>query len=328
MTRVNASNSTEGVSFAIGNYAFFRQDFALSSSEYSWIDRQGHDISAHGSFIDTEGAPPSSGFITEIEIDLSNNDFSDPDVLITDITADDGFGGLLSARLADLTSSDAGAFFNELMTFNDDITGSAYSDTMKAGGGADELNLGGGNDFGYGDAGNDILSGGLGNDKLFGDSIELFGPSSIGGDDRLFGNSGDDTLNGGGGDDVLNGGSGDDELIGGAGADRMNGGTGDDVFVFRKASDSTNSSRDVIRDFDFGGADRDKIDLSDLGVSNFTVLGASGSPGAHTVGARGMGQDTHLLLNTDADAAVEMTIVVQDGSMLARNWDQDDFILA
>ncbi|WP_424933884.1 calcium-binding protein [Amaricoccus macauensis] len=324
MTSVNASNSTEGVSFAIGNYAFFRQDFALSSSEYSWIDRQGHDISAHGSFIDTEGAPPSSGFITEIEIDLSNNDFSDPDVLITDITADDGFGGLLSARLADLTSSDAGAFFNELMTFNDDITGSAYSDTMKAGGGADELDLGGGNDFGYGDAGNDTLRGGNGNDMLFGDSIELFGPSGTGGNDELFGGNGQDTLNGGGGNDDLNGGANNDLLIGGAGRDIMTGGGGSDVFEFRRVTDSTNSNPDTIS----GWNANDRIDLSDLGVTDFTVLGAGATPGAHTVGARGMGQDTHLLVNTDGDAAVEMTLIVQDGSVRAVDWNAGDFILA
>ncbi len=321
MTRINASAATEGVSFALGSYAFFQKEGPVSSTEYSWLDKQGHDISAKGHGFDTTGTRPDYGFANSIEIDLSNNDYANPDILITDITPDDLSGSVSTALLADLTDSGADAFFNELMTFNDTVTGSSFNDTMKAGGGSDSLTLGTGNDAGYGDAGNDTLYGGLGNDTLYGDSIELFGPSSAGGNDRLEGGAGNDKLNGQGGNDTL---------IGGTGSDMMDGGRGNDIFVFESAFDSTSGNPDTIKNFGINGNGNgnDRINLSALGVTDFEVLGASGSPGAHTVGARGMGQDTFLYVNTDTDAAVEMVIIVKDGDVPASAWDSGDFILA
>ncbi|MEZ2232093.1 SBBP repeat-containing protein [Microcoleus sp.] len=94
--------------------------------------------------------------------------------------------------------------------------------------------------------GNDSLDGGAGNDTLFGgkDSDILLGGS---GDDALFGGRGADSLNGGDGNDVLLGGKGDDVLFGGLGSDSLTGGAGNDQFLL-----STNSSIDVITDFELG----------------------------------------------------------------------------
>ncbi len=82
-------------------------------------------------------------------------------------------------------------------TYNgiENLTGSAYDDTLTGNGGANILD---------GGAGIDTLSGGNGND----------------------------TLTGGAGNDTLLGGNGNDTLTGGAGDDYMDGGTGNDAFVF------------------------------------------------------------------------------------------------
>ncbi len=82
----------------------------------------------------------------------------------------------------------------------DQLTGSAYSDTILGGGGDDTLAGLAGNDRLSGETGNDSISGGDGNDTLAGDS-------------------GSDQLDGGAGNDILAGGGGDDTLIGGVGLD-------------------------------------------------------------------------------------------------------------
>ncbi|CAN7316183.1 calcium-binding protein [Caulobacter sp. LjRoot300] len=84
------------------------------------------------------------------------------------------------------------------------------------------------------------------------------------GDDILFGDSGDDTLRGGAGDDFI---------LGEAGADTLTGGAGVDTFGYYKVTDSTLSSQDFITDFQTGV---DKIDLSDLDVTNYRIGTAGG----------------------------------------------------
>ena len=79
----------------------------------------------------------------------------------------------------------------------ENLTGSAYDDTLA------------------GDRRDNVIKGSAGNDTLFG------GPGG-----------GDDTLAGEAGDDILFGGVGEDKLTGGKGNDRLSGGPGEDVFVF------------------------------------------------------------------------------------------------
>ncbi len=155
---------------------------------------------------------------------------------------------------------------------NDNITGNAADNFIRAAGGNDTVSGAAGDDAIYagssdtgadqftGDAGNDTLGGGAGNDTLNGGA----------GDDVLYGGQGDDVVNGDTGADILfnglgadavNGGAGNDTLYGGAGNDTLTGGVGNDTFVF-----SQNSGDDRITDFD---TSEDVLDLSNT-VTDFT----------------------------------------------------------
>ncbi len=250
MTIVNASNATEAVNITLVSNQF---DFAgrdaggnNSATSYSWLSTGGDDIQVTGVGIDSAGNPPGFGLATAIDIDLSNDDFLDPDVEITGITRPGLFGQLSTARLSVITAS-AFDFFDEIMALDDEMTGSAFDDTFKAGGGADVLEMGGGDDTAYGDDG----------------------------DDDLFGEDGDDTLYGGAGADTLFGGDGDDVVNGGTGADAMNGGFGGDVYVVDSIFDSASEVA--------GGVDR--VDSSvthtlSANLENLTLTGASSIDGS------------------------------------------------
>jgi Ca2+-binding RTX toxin-like protein len=90
------------------------------------------------------------------------------------------------------------------------------------------------------------------------------------GSDDLFGGLGNDTLNGGNGDDRLFGEQGNDRLLGGSGSDTFTGGAGNDTFVLEyfNGSQFTQDS-DAVTDFLQG---TDKIDLSILGISDFSTI--------------------------------------------------------
>ena len=113
------------------------------------------------------------------------------------------------------------------------------------------------------------VRGNSGANQITGNSYdnELIG---AGGQDTLSGGGGNDTLDGGTGNDTLSGGDGDDVLIGGAGADSQTGGAGNDTFIIGSAA---HANGDVIT----GGtgpndtADQDKIDLSALDPSSYTI---------------------------------------------------------
>jgi Ca2+-binding RTX toxin-like protein len=87
-----------------------------------------------------------------------------------------------------------------MLSGDDSITGSAFTDRISG------FN---GNDIIYGMAGNDWLEGGAGSDTIFGGV----------GNDSIFGGTGNDVLNGDAGDDFIRGGSGDDTINGGDGFD-------------------------------------------------------------------------------------------------------------
>lgn len=86
-----------------------------------------------------------------------------------------------------------GIVHSESLPDIENLTGSAFADTLA------------------GDRRDNVLDGGHGNDTLYG------GPG--GGDDLMLGGAGDDTIYGGRGADTLTGGPGSDRLIGGPGAD-------------------------------------------------------------------------------------------------------------
>ncbi|CAN7218657.1 M10 family metallopeptidase C-terminal domain-containing protein [Caulobacter sp. LjRoot300] len=90
--------------------------------------------------------------------------------------------------------------------------------------------------------------------------------NAIGGSaaDQLLGNAADNRLMGGAGDDLLYGALGTDQLTGGAGAD---------TFVYRAITESAAAAPDMITDFISG---IDKIDLSALSVTGYTIGHADG----------------------------------------------------
>jgi Ca2+-binding RTX toxin-like protein len=157
----------------------------------------------------------------------------------------------------------------------------------------------------------------------FGDTIT---GSSVA--NNLRGDLGNDKLTGDLGSDSLNGEDGNDTLIGGAGRDFMGGGLGRDIFKYLRTTESgiTAGSRDRITDFKHL---QDDIHLTTIdantgagGNQNFTFIAAKGSATTaftaagqvrwYQQNANGSANDkTIVRINTDADAAAEMTIELQ-----------------
>ncbi|KAA2211952.1 calcium-binding protein [Teichococcus oryzae] len=158
--------------------------------------------------------------------------------------------------------------------FNDTLSGNSLSNELFGGLGNDILRGNDGDDWLYGDAvvdtngdgtrdfvpnsappdadtatagGNDTLDGGFGNDRLYGG----------GGNDTLLGGFGNDLLSGGTGDDLLTGGDGDDTLLGGAGIDQLIGGGGNDTLEGGDGDDELlgGMGDDIMR----GGAGNDSL---------------------------------------------------------------------
>ncbi|HCQ65641.1 MAG TPA: hypothetical protein DIU07_11030 [Rhodobacteraceae bacterium] len=160
--------------------------------------------------------------------------------------------------------------------FDDNMRGFDGADTMFGFGGSDTLSGDEGNDELRGGSGNDKLLGGLGKDNLRGgaDNDTLRGGddgdrlNGGNGKDKLFGDDGNDVLFGVNGNDILRGGAGNDVLRGGAGRDKVFGGSGEDLFQFK-----TGDGIDIIKDFDVGFLNHDRIGLSGLkSVSNWKDL--------------------------------------------------------
>ena len=122
--------------------------------------------------------------------------------------ADDTFPGRVEISWTD----SEGTVHTESLPDIENLTGSAFDDTLA------------------GDRRDNHLDGGPGNDTLFG------GPGG-----------GDDTMIGGSGNDRLFGGQGNDKLQGGLGNDRLTGGPGQDVFIF-----APGTYEDTIADFTLG----------------------------------------------------------------------------
>ncbi len=170
-------------------------------------------------------------------------------------------------------------------------------------------------------AGADTLQGGTGNDTING----------LGGADRILGGAGNDRLIGGSGNDTLLGQGGADRLIGGAGADFLNGGAGRDIFDFNLLSESNPQSRDTIVGFEAAGAAAgDRIDVSGIdartGGTNDTFQFGTAT-GIGRLWAANSGTDTIIFGNTDADAAAEFAVRIQDGATTASAYTAADFIL-
>ncbi|MFT3986164.1 hypothetical protein [Aestuariivirga sp.] len=198
----------------------------------------------------------------------------------------------------DFNGGDGGDATGDTYNSIEDVTGSAFTDTLVGDGNDNRIDGGGGNDFLYGGDGDDVLTGGAGADTLFGQNgsdtasyaassagvtINLAAHTAAGGDaagdalllienlegsafaDRLTGDANDNVLSGLAGNDTLAGGQGNDTLLGGLGVDHLNGGAGNDVLTGGAGADVlTGGAGDDSFDFtafsDTGlGAARDRI---------------------------------------------------------------------
>jgi Ca2+-binding RTX toxin-like protein len=144
------------------------------------------------------------------------------------------------------------------------VTGSAFGDTIEGDSDNNVLNGGGGVDTvsyatasgpvivdlgagtAVGDGSDTLVSIGNVTGSSFADTLTGDGNANV-----LNGGPGNDTIVGGGGDDTLNGNAGDDSLNGGAGNDTVNGGDGNDTLLAGNGSDA----------FD-GGVGADTVDYS------------------------------------------------------------------
>ena len=174
----------------------------------------------------------------------------------------------------------------------ENLTGSAFNDTLTGDGNVNILTSGDGADVLYGAAGNDFLFAGSGNDTLFGGSgsdsldggagidlvdysasgagvtVNLAGGAGSGGDAAGDSLTGVENAIGSAFADVLNGSTANNYLWGGAGNDQIFGGGGDDTLAGGAGADTLN-----------GGQGMDFIDYSasdaavNINLSNFTASG-------------------------------------------------------
>ena len=193
----------------------------------------------------------------------------------------------------------------------------------------------------YGNARDNVITTSHGDDRILAyagdDSLDGFrGDDHLqagGGRDLLFGNHGNDVLIAQSGHDTLQGGLGDDTLNGMGGNDVMTGGDGLDTFDYNALAESglTEVTRDVITDFNAGTnvSTIDQIDVSTIdantGLAGNQAFVFGGAFTAGHIRAVQAGPNVILQLNTDADAAAEMTL--QLNGVLAGNLNARDFVL-
>jgi Ca2+-binding RTX toxin-like protein len=165
----------------------------------------------------------------------------------------------VTANLA-TPASNTGEAASDTYNTIENLTGSAFNDTLTGNTSANALDGGAGDDTLIGGAGADALIGGAGTDtasyapSTAAVTANLATPASNTGDaagdtysgmenltggtvaDNLTGDGNNNVISGLAGNDTLNGGDGDDILIGGAGADVLNGGNGTDTASYAAAT--------------------------------------------------------------------------------------------
>lgn len=160
----------------------------------------------------------------------------------------------VSVSLATSALNSGGDAAGDQITGIENLSGSAFADTLtgdvadnilQGGAGSDALTGEGGNDTLLGQDGSDILNGITGADRLEGGA----------GDDQLSGGDGNDLLYGGDGADTLDGGAGDDLIDGGSGSDLLDGGDGNDTYLIWADSGADTISN--VRQYD--SVDRDVV---------------------------------------------------------------------
>ena len=127
-------------------------------------------------------------------------------------------------------------------------------------------------------------------------------------------------------------------LRGNGGRDLLIGGTGADTFDFDLAAHSAGAWRDVLRGGDggrafdgAGAAAGDTIDLSGIDANELAADNQGfgfGSTGAGGLSLAEVGNTSTLVRgNTDADAAFEFELIIEDAATVASAYTAADFIL-
>jgi Ca2+-binding RTX toxin-like protein len=191
----------------------------------------------------------------------------------------------VTVNLSTGTASNDGDGSSDTLTSIENLTGSAFNDTLTGDGNANVINGADGNDTIQSGAGNDTVNGGAGNDALIGgtgdDSLDggsgtdtadytasagavtiilssgtatgegsdtLSNIENVTGSafgDQLYGDGAANTLDGGNGNDTLQGGAGNDTILGGAGTDTVYGGAGNDSLDGGTGTNIANYNLDI-----------------------------------------------------------------------------------
>jgi serralysin len=237
---------------------------------------------------------------------------------------------------------------------DDDLTGSAATDSIWGGDGDDTITGESDEEADYLWAGNgaDTVTGGDGNDHIFGgDDTDDEGDSIDGGDGRDYirGFAGNDTILGGDGNDTIRGSGDNDDIDGGDQNDFLNGNVGEDT-VFGNVGDDTvggGQDDDLVGGgdgFDFvnggegddtlvGGAESDQ--LNGAGGDDLLVFDSAGSDDQYDTGTGGEGDDefdfsggSAVITEDDGDYFYHTIADFDDGETLTLDFTIDDVLYA
>ena len=164
----------------------------------------------------------------------------------------------------------------------EDVTGSAYNDTL-------EGNSAIAGNIIHGGAGNDSIHGNGGYDTLYGDdgndTMTAFGSWNTSGS-TMYGGNGNDRMTGGEGSDHIYGGAGNDTLEGREGVNTLTGNSGSDTFEFQKNLDTAGPADNLNLITDFN-KNEDVLSLYDV--------------------FQGSGNNTDVFVGSDANGDVQLT---------------------
>ena len=251
----------------------------------------------------------------------------------TDRASYDDASGAVQVYL-DLGSA-YGAAGTDTLTQIEDLTGSAFDDTLAGDGGANRLDGGDGDDNIYGRGGQDVLDGGNGTDTanywdapgfvyvdLGSGAADLgAGHDTLANFENIGGSSWDDQLIGDAGVNAIGGSAGADTIVGQGGADVLTGGSGADIFMYNAVLEADDDFPVLEQITDFAPG-TDRIDLSHIdpdaataGDQAFTFIGSA----PFTTGAEAQLRFAGGVLygDIDNDTGAELAIALPNVAAIA-----------
>jgi Ca2+-binding RTX toxin-like protein len=265
MTNIQIVNNLQSAMDSIYNANLVRVD--AGGGNYDDVSGQGFSFGG-GGYYGMGGYDPLGGTVTGVTEVLGNT----TTMTVTGLSLD------AVSFFGDFRNHNVQGVINDLLSGDDQITGSTGADTLDGWGGNDTILAGDGADVVRGLDGNDSIDGGLGNDDVNGnkgDDVVHGGDGAdivrggqgndtvlgdAGDDPHVNGNIGDDIVHGGDGNDTVFGGQGNDTVFGDAGNDRISGDLGDDSLVGGAGADTfvfrPGFGHDIIGDFNAGEGDR------------------------------------------------------------------------